>query len=411
MLVSSATIHFKLRTQKVLSDGTSPIMIVIQYHGRKEKSTGFSCRIDQWDTKNECFKRRMSNYTTLNKVLFDMKNGIVNKKLYFEQNHIEYNASMLLEKDEVSSADSRQFDVIASNMTNERKLGYKRQCAIATAYNSLSNFIGRKNTLITELDNAKITAYIKSLENKISTNTIVNYVSTIFSVIQYAYDNEIINVFPSKAKSYFKQKHKKAIRHRALNETDILRLKHYFWDMNGDITDRYDKKFSLGLYLLSYSCFGLAPIDILKLRQNQLTLVEVKGISYYKIETQRSKTNRSVKVFAERDMCSNLIDPFITTERTHFLPIFNDEMNEKEMVREARNLYEVVNRNLKRICEDIGIPKFTLYSARHSFCSMAVKDGKNLGLIASAMGRSVTGMSTYIKNLNTDEDLVNLTDL
>lgn len=407
MKTSTATVHFKLRTQKVLSDGTSPIMLVVQWNGRKEKATGFSCTSEHWDNVNECFKKKMSNYIVMNKMLLDIKNEVIKKKLYYEQNKIDYNASMLLEKKQ-STVDTKLFYNIAMNMCNERKLGLKRKLAIDTAFNSLSNYIGRKDILISELDNVKLIGYIKSLENVIATNTIINYVSTLFAIIQYALDNEIINVFPNKAKAYLKHKHSKTFNHRALNDDDIFKLRYYFNNMDGDIKDLYSKKFSLGLYLMSYGCFGLAPIDLLKLHQNQLSLVMMNDSPYYKIETNRSKTNRSVRVFVNKDIYEDIIEPFITKDRTHVLPIFNDGMDEKEMIRVSRNLNEVVNRHLKEIAEENNIPKFTLYSARHSFCSIAVKDGRNLGLIANAMGRNVTGMMTYIKNLNSDEDLITL---
>lgn len=410
MRVASATINFKLRTQKILSDGTSPIMLVVQWNGRKEKSTSFSCTSKQWDERNQQVKKTVPNFVMINKMLQTMKNDVIQRKLYFEQNKIDYNSSMLLEKQQPTT-ETKLFYNIAMNMCNERKLGLRRKNTIETSFNSLSNYFGRKDILITELDNTKLINYIKSLEGNIVSNTIINYVRTIFAVIQYAVDNEIISTFPNKAKQYLRNKHTKTPNHRALKDDDMSKLRNHINNMDGDITNRYDKKFALGVYLMSYTCFGIAPIDLLKLRQNQISTVEVNGTTYYKIETNRSKTNAFVKVFVDKAANEDLIEPFITAERSHFLPIFHDGMSEQDMLKESRNINVVINRNLKEIAEELGISKFTMYSARHSFASIAVKKNMPLDLISNGMGRSVQGISTYIKNLNTDNDLIKLTNI
>lgn len=53
MKVSIARIRLYLKVGKVLADGTSPIMLMCSYNGRKEVSTGYSCTLKYWDKKSE----------------------------------------------------------------------------------------------------------------------------------------------------------------------------------------------------------------------------------------------------------------------------------------------------------------------------------------------------------------------
>lgn len=54
MKVSIAVIKLVLRTNKVLADGTHPIMLRVSFNGMKERATGYSCSVRFWDKKNEC---------------------------------------------------------------------------------------------------------------------------------------------------------------------------------------------------------------------------------------------------------------------------------------------------------------------------------------------------------------------
>ena len=48
--VSIARIRLYLKTGKVLSDNTSPIMLRCSFNGSREISTGYSCQKKYWDS-------------------------------------------------------------------------------------------------------------------------------------------------------------------------------------------------------------------------------------------------------------------------------------------------------------------------------------------------------------------------
>ena len=73
MKVSIAVIKLVLRTNKVLADGSHPIMLRVSFNGMKERSSGYSCTLKYWDKKNECVKRGYPNFVMVNAELKKMK--------------------------------------------------------------------------------------------------------------------------------------------------------------------------------------------------------------------------------------------------------------------------------------------------------------------------------------------------
>ena len=61
MKTEKATIKLVLRTNKTLADGTHPIMLRVNWRGKRaEKSTGFSCKEANWSM--EKFIDEISSY-------------------------------------------------------------------------------------------------------------------------------------------------------------------------------------------------------------------------------------------------------------------------------------------------------------------------------------------------------------
>ena len=54
-----------------------PVYIVVCWKGRVEKSCGVSCLQKDWDSKREVVKRSNSNSVVLNKMLYDIKNRVI----------------------------------------------------------------------------------------------------------------------------------------------------------------------------------------------------------------------------------------------------------------------------------------------------------------------------------------------
>lgn len=66
MKVSAATINYYLKTSKLLSDGTHPIMLRVCFNGYKDVSSHYSCSVRYWDKKNQQIKKGYPNYNIIN---------------------------------------------------------------------------------------------------------------------------------------------------------------------------------------------------------------------------------------------------------------------------------------------------------------------------------------------------------
>jgi hypothetical protein len=81
---------------------------------------------------------------------------------------------------------------------------------------------------------------------------------------------------------------------------------------------------------------------------------------------------------------------------------------------QVNNVQRIVNRNLKKVWRKVNnlymvkIPlDYTYYSMRSSAASIYLSmDGANLFTLAHLMGRSVEGISTYVADIKSSEQLM-----
>ena len=103
MKTEKAKIKLIVRTNKTLSDNTHPIMLRINWQGvRKEKSTGFSCKPNNWSTNDECLKIKgrdaIPNAATINAIILELKQQAEKIRDSFILNNISYSSEMIMEQ-------------------------------------------------------------------------------------------------------------------------------------------------------------------------------------------------------------------------------------------------------------------------------------------------------------------------
>jgi integrase len=83
----------------------------------------------------------------------------------------------------------------------------------------------------------------------------------------------------------------------------------------------------------------------------------------------------------------------------YVFPIYSeqDDTPEKRFGRMTYANY-LVNVNLKRIAERLGMKPLTFYSARHTYASVLYHANVPMGLIAQNMGRNPAEIETYLKD-------------
>ena len=124
--LSSASIRLVQKMNRQNKNLEFPIYIVVCFHGRVEKACGVSCLQKDWDSKREVVKRSNSNSVVLNKMLYDIKNRVIQRKNEFEFHGKIYTASMLLEDYRIDyNGNSNVFKNVMERLCNERRLKEK----------------------------------------------------------------------------------------------------------------------------------------------------------------------------------------------------------------------------------------------------------------------------------------------
>lgn len=114
MKVSIAVCRLYLKESKVLSDGTSPIMLMVSFNGRKEKSTHYSCTTKYWDAKRECVKKGFPNFLLINQEINKLKQLAIDARNRFIASEVDYTPTMIIESLYEKKDDCRALkDVIA----------------------------------------------------------------------------------------------------------------------------------------------------------------------------------------------------------------------------------------------------------------------------------------------------------
>lgn len=416
MKTATARISLVLWKSKTLKDGTSPIMLAVRFNGQKLVSTHFSCLERHWDSRNECLKRTFPNHAAINAILNDIKTKAVAAKLNFESKGIIYTPSMIADslKEEQVKANELEYRTVMERLSKDTRLKYATVISHQTAFNSISNFIGKTDFLVTELTDDIIINWSRDVFSRSGkTGTVLTYLAKIAAVVHHANDCGLCNINLNRSLNWVRNNYKKTVVHKSLDEMQIMMLRQYYLTMDKTNINKFcSAPFALGFYLLGFQMFGLAPIDIALLKTSNIEEVDVSGVIFFKISTRRSKTNVPVEVLLMKEHDnSHLLHVMLesASERNGLVfPILEGCTTDKEIRNRMVTYSNKASKHLKKIAEKLGIPRFTSYSYRHTFASLALKRNMPIDLIASGMGRDVANIGVYLKNLNTTEEKVKL---
>ena len=414
MKTSSAVIKLVLWTSKELKDGTNPIMLCIRYNGQSLISTHVSCKPKDWNEKQQCLKKTFPNAPALNAMLADMLNRAIKIKIKLEQDGIDYNHKTVAELFKGGDADKSKpttFYDIMQDMFVKRSLSQSSQSVYNNAYLSISRFLNNPNFIPSDINDTNIKSWAAHCTDVCCSNTMLNYIQKISTTLNYASKIGVAFKMPVEGLDYIHSHYKLKVEHRNLQAHDIIALELHFeqtYGVNEGLLNRTSKQFVLAFFLCSYHMQGLAPIDMLQLKKENFT----ENADSYKIVTKRQKTHVPLTIIVPKIKLAADILQFLLesadTRGGYVFPVFYANCDKYKL---SRTFNTTSNRHLASIASQLGIKPFTLYSARHSFASVKIQQGANIGLLANAMGRSINNIGTYISNLSSDDELYHLSIL
>lgn len=459
MKTDTAIIKLTLRTNKTLSDGLHPIMLCVQFHGRKEKSTGCACSEDYWDKQNQLVKKGFPNFAQINEIIVKLKHKVTEKRLQFEINQEPYTAEMLLDDTKIDfCGNDKKFTGIVAQLIKERQLKPNTIKNYDLLVKRLVEFMGNRHFIINQLNVEQVKKFAKHLEaNNIEKGTIRTILGKLAAVFNYSIEKGIIkqDFYPFRTFNYSKIYPKSSFK-RALTKQNIQALEGYFTTemlyvdiltsniyykqgVETKLQQRWTIEFALAIYLLAYKMQGLAFVDMAHLKLEDVRIeeheIDDEKKKYYIINTEREKTGHPVPIVIEvNDINYSLFNIFLQTahlRENYIFPILksNDgKYNYNTAKKESTALITaetLINKNLKKIAvlvnqEIINFCKKTkqevppliredisFYSVRHSFAThYALTPNCSPIMLAKMMGRSITNIQTYINDLTATQDII-----
>ena len=438
MKVQMAVIKLVLRTNKVLSDGTHPIMLRVSFNGMKEKSTGYSCPINQWDKKNECIKKGYPNYTQINLQLRKFKNEAIEKRDRFIALGEDYTPQMILSKGEEKKVVRNDVWGLCEAYMHDRTIEGRVKYQWSAFYSHLLKFSGKKSILINEIDSGFVRRFAKYLEDSLSSATIRKYLTKLKALCTYCCDNGIIsenpfgdwkfwNIYRDGKKEFYIHSKTMDLMIELFIDSLIIRKPNGNWtyrdgviekllDIKSDLYARY-------LFVIGYYLCGLAPVDISLLEKKSIKSVMIGEKSYYAIDGQRMKTKQPFKIRIEQNtLLSNVLirTMLMFNEGKYFLPSLNGLRGEAEHriqyvytvnTEKLLNWFREVNDIIAKKNYDGGGYEFIdmecrYYAYRHSYIMSEIqKPNVNLLKLATNTGKSISTLHQYLTLLN-DSNLV-----
>ena len=450
--VSTATIHFRVKRSKSNSVGDNPIYITVCFNGRREKSTGIFIPIKYWDEKNELIKGKYPNAPVFNKMLYDIKNRVLSRKLSFEGRGMKYTASMLLDDSVYDfDASSDVFIDIMRSMYKDRCLGVGTVSNYEYSYRKLCKYFGRGNFLITDLSEGVVKKIIKWCQvNGLCDGTINSLLGRIASVQNYAIENGIMDSSCyAFNRFHYCGKVKKSVRNGYIDKRNLLKIEEFFLNLvierNGSmwhyregviekLQHRTSLEFGLALCLVMLRLNGSAMVDVSLLRLKDVNIKNIEGSLYYFIDFKRKKTGMPVKVRLKDDILNQVILKlfmgFAHTRNSYIYPIKTFIGDDDKRLRynlhdvaykccpKVKEFFKLINKhtimeNVKNGTEYplIDADNFTYYWIRHSYAQAYLSSpNANVATLASLLARSPNTISTYITQLQSDKEIIDAVD-
>lgn len=146
-----------------------------------------------------------------------------------------------------------------------------------------------------------------------------------------------------------------------------------------------------GWWMCCYRFSGLALVDLLRLDLDQLEVVDGPYSRYYVGHINRQKTKQKATVVCRQDRESVKLVEFMKAQKLKY-PHRDKRMFEKD-----------INYQLSTL----GFtPKVTYYQARHSYATMLINKNVPLNDLATLLGRNISNIQTYIKQVQSTDHLV-----
>ncbi|SHF48023.1 Site-specific recombinase XerD [Bacteroides faecichinchillae] len=387
-----ATVKVKFRASSVLAKEGKVFYQVIHNRVVRQVNPGYKLYPSEWDTVNAeiVFSPGTGNgrrvyLTSLKCALEEDVKRLKNIITRLERAGQNYTAEEVAERF-LMSPDTEGFISFGRELVQQLKQIGKIQTAerYTTVLNSFGRFRKEKDVLLEEVDSNLMVEYEIFLNaNDVCPNTSSYYMRGLRAIYNRAVEKEL-----TVQRSPFK--HVYTGIDKTVKRAVPLKIIRQIQDLDLSLYPVMD--YARDVFMFSFYTRGMSFVDMAFLKKKDL---QNSILSY-----RRHKTNQQLFIKWEKPM-QELIDKYDTTGSPYLLPIIKS--NGKDERRQYKSEAHRINRNLKKIGEQLGLAiPLTTYVARHGWASIAKSKNIPIATISEAMGHdSETTTRIYLASLDT----------
>lgn len=158
------------------------------------------------------------------------------------------------------------------------------------------------------------------------------------------------------------------------------------------------------LWFFLYLANGMNVKDLVMLKWKNIINGEIIYLREKTKKTNKNKEPIVVPVLREMEI---IFEKWANSDKSPDAYIFdylNKKNNSPERIRiVTQNVTRLINRHMKNISEDTGLPHISTYTARHSFSTVLLRSGANVEFISEALGHSsIETTKAYLAGFETE---------
>lgn len=387
------SIKLKLHKNRLLKDGTYPLVFQIIHNRRKKVLyTKYKIRESDFDPVSEKVRAdsssRLSGRSALqmNRELNRERRALRSRIAFYEEHDIEFGVEDL---DDRSSHRHNVHLLQYMNKQIHQKVLARRN-GTAAAYkstrSSLQKYLGGKDVRVSEITPMFVRKYEEFLHRQqVSANTVAFYMRNLRTI----YNNILQDGFTAVGESPFRVTRTavhKTVK-RALSKKNMVLLVHCTLPPSEPLLE-----FARDIFLFSFYTRGMSLVDIIFLKKEH--------ISGDAIHYVRHKSRQPLRI-AITESLANLIAKY-DNDSPYVFPILNDD-SPLSHYDQYRSALARINRNLKRVGMRLGLTTpLTSYVARHTWATLAKQHGAPVAVISEGLGHASEKIThIYLKEFDT----------
>ncbi len=387
----------KVRQKK---DGTYPLAIRITYNRKTIYSPlGFNLHEKDFDAKNQRVKptnRIASNATRINNHIQERLKKVYDTVILLEQEGKIENLSMssLKKAIEGKPVDGKDFfeltDEIIQELINGRKYGNAQ--IYKTLRNKIKNFHGQEFLPFSQIDYS----FVKRMETKhygsgYGAGGLSVYLRTLRAVYKRAIKtgtakekNNPFNAYSIKngvpTRTFLNGKQLEALKIAKIKEPHLAKAR--------------------DLYMASFYLRGMNWMDMSLLKGDSIQ-GDLERIIYIRSKTKNKLFSVKITPALKEILIAFNEGPIGPDD--YVFPIVPKGKHRNQIHETINNKRKRLNQYLKQLAERLELPRFTIYTARHTYANILKRSGAPSGVIQDSLGHTTETMTqVYLNSFETN---------